>query len=116
MLYEKKDIQKDYESIISQTDSSYFLIACSYDAYQVLTRNEFLVLNVKWRTRVKASIDLEDRGYMLNGGNIFVEVHNSRKGKFLNEVLNISFTKMNKSGIHTKVLELNKNEIHTFIM
>ncbi|GAB6440437.1 hypothetical protein bcgnr5369_02210 [Bacillus cereus] len=115
MLYEKEIAKDHYHSIINKEDYSYFLITCAFEDYKKLSKNEFIILTVKWKKKVKENIHLDDVGYALNGGNIFVVVDNQRRQGFLEEISKISFTKANKSSIYSEVIELNKDEIRTIM-
>jgi len=116
VLYEKETIKEHYNLIVKKDNLSYFIVTCAFDNYKILSRNEFIILNVKWKKKVKETIEFDDMGYIVNGGNVFVAVDNVRRQDFLANISQIAFTKANKSSIYTEVLELSKDEIQTFMM
>lgn len=110
MFYEKKDIQEQV-TLLSESTHNYYLITSAFDNYKELTRNEFIILTIKWKKKVKEIIHMNDVGYVINGGNILAVVDKTRASDLLKQIPEISFTKSNKSSIYTDVLELNREEI-----
>lgn len=116
MFYEKNEALPLYKKIKKKNSHQCFLLTAQIGNLEQISQNQFIILTIKWKKKLKEVVHPEDFGIVLNKGNLLVFVHNERVNEFKKLLSITTVNAKNKLSLHTDILSLKEYETSAIIL